>query len=195
MALIIKNDPGIVSNIGERGTLCSSINNRNGTVPERSERNDTAEISEEGIKACQKQTCDSDIDSGGMKKTSDSVLLTGAEETDEPEKSVEEASSEKTSENRDEQTQSSGMVGINAGKLARKLAAAKTKAQVQAVIAEIKQDLKECEAGRQQGMDVDEASLQAAKNVLGQANQRMADAANREATPEEEMAFSLAGLM
>ena len=86
-------------------------------------------------------------------------------------------------------------IGINAGKLARKLAAAKTKAQVQMVIAEVQQDLAECEAGRENGVIVDENSVQAAQEVLNQANQRLNEVDDREATPEEEMAFSLAGLM
>jgi hypothetical protein len=86
-------------------------------------------------------------------------------------------------------------IGINAGKLARKLAAAKTKAQVQMVIAEVQQDLAECEAGRENGAIVDENSVRAAQEVLNQANQRLNEVDDREATPEEEMAFSLAGLM
>ena len=86
-------------------------------------------------------------------------------------------------------------IGINAGKLARKLAAAKTKAQVQMVIAEVQQDLAECEAGRENGAIVDENSVQAAQEVLNQANQRLNEVDDCEATPEEEMAFSLAGLM
>lgn len=86
-------------------------------------------------------------------------------------------------------------IGINAGKLARKLAAAKTKAQVRMVIAEVQQDLAECEAGRENGAIVDENSVQAAQEVLNQANQRLNEVDDREATPEEEMAFSLAGLM
>ncbi len=94
-----------------------------------------------------------------------------------------------------EATKSGGCVGINAAKLARMLAAAKTRAQVQAVIAQIQSDLKECEAGKEQGLDVDEASVEAAKNVLRGAQQRMGQAEDREATPEEEMASALASLM
>ena len=66
----------------------------------------------------------------------------------------------------DESAQSSGCVAINAAKLARILAAAKTRAQVQAVIAQIQADLRECEAGKEKGYDVDEGSVAAAKNVL-----------------------------
>ena len=86
-------------------------------------------------------------------------------------------------------------VGINAAKLARMLAAAKTRAQVQAVIAKIQADLKECEAGKQQGAEVDEASVQAAESLLQEAKSRLGSAENREATPEEEMASALASLM
>ena len=94
-----------------------------------------------------------------------------------------------------DQSGSSGKVGINAGKLARMLAAAKTRAQVQAVIAKIQADLNECEAGKNNGMDVDEASVKAAQQLLQQAHSQMGSAENREATPEEEMAAALASLM
>ena len=89
----------------------------------------------------------------------------------------------------------SGRVGINAAKLARMLAAAKTRAQVQAVIAKIQADLQECDAGKAQGMDVDEASVKAAEQLLQEAKSRLASAENREATPAEEMASALASLM
>lgn len=94
-----------------------------------------------------------------------------------------------------ESTKSGGCVGINAAKLARMLAAAKTRAQVQAVLAKIQADLKECDAGKEQGMDVDEASYSAAEQLLQQAQQQLGQAENREATPEEEMASALASLM
>ena len=86
-------------------------------------------------------------------------------------------------------------VGINAAKLARMLAAAKTRGQVQAVIAKIQADLQECEAGRQQGAEVDEASVEAAERLLQEAKSKLGSAENREATPEEEMASALASLM
>ena len=86
-------------------------------------------------------------------------------------------------------------VGINAAKLARMLAAAKTRTQVQAVIAKIQSDLQECEAGRQQGAEVDEDSVKAAESLLQEAKSRLSSAENREATPEEEMASALASLM
>ena len=94
-----------------------------------------------------------------------------------------------------ESTKSSGCVGINAQKLARMLAAAKTRSQVQAIIAQIQSDLRECDAGKEQGMDVDEASYSAAEQLLQQAQQQLGQAENREATPEEEMASALASLM
>ena len=94
-----------------------------------------------------------------------------------------------------DQSGSSGRVGINAAKLARMLAAAKTRSQVQAVIAKIQADLKECEAGAEQGMDVDEASVEAAERLLQEAKSRLGSAEDREATPQEELASALASLM
>ncbi len=93
------------------------------------------------------------------------------------------------------ETSQGGSVGINAGKLARMLASAKTRSQVQQVMAMIQSELKECEAGKAQGLEVDEASVKAAEQLLEQANSRMGGAENREATPEEEMAAMLASLM
>ena len=87
-----------------------------------------------------------------------------------------------------------GSVGINAAKLARKLAAAKTQSQIRAIMAEIQSDLKECESGAARGMDVDEASVEAAERLLQEARQRMGQAERREPTPEEEMASALASL-
>jgi hypothetical protein len=100
-----------------------------------------------------------------------------------------------SAEDEEEGQETSGSVAINAGKLARRLAAAKTKAQVQAIIAEIQQNLSECEAGKAQGLAVDESSVQSAQNLLNQAKQRMGTADSREATPGEEMAFSMSDLM
>ena len=94
-----------------------------------------------------------------------------------------------------DENRSGGMVGINAGKLARMLAAAKTRSQVQAVMSKIQADLGECEAGKNQGMDVDEESVKAAKLLLQEAKSKMSAAENREATPQEEMAAAIASLM
>ena len=94
-----------------------------------------------------------------------------------------------------DENSSGGMVGINAGKLARMLAAAKTRSQIQAVMSKIQSDLSECEAGKNNGMDVDEESVKAAKQLLQEAKSRMASAENREPTPQEEMAAAIASLM
>ena len=108
---------------------------------------------------------------------------------------------QKSKEADEEEVEDEGMsggrssVGINAAKLARMLAAAKTRTQVQAVIAKIQSDLQECEAGRQQGAEVDEDSVRAAESLLQEAKSRLSSAENREATPEEEMASALASLM
>ncbi len=89
----------------------------------------------------------------------------------------------------------SGCVAINAQKLARMLAAAKTRSQIRAIMAKIQSDLKECETGKAQGLDVDEASVSAAESLLSQAKSQMATADDREPTPEEEMAQAMASLM
>ncbi len=89
----------------------------------------------------------------------------------------------------------SGCMGINAAKLARMLAAAKTRSQVQAVMDLIQSDLRECDAGKEQGLDVDEASVQAAESLLEKAKSRMSSAEDREPTPQEEMMSALASLM
>ena len=86
-------------------------------------------------------------------------------------------------------------MGINAAKLARMLAAAKTRSQVQAVMDMIMSDLRECDAGKEKGYDVDEASVSAAESLLEEARSRMSSAEDREPTPQEEMASALASLM
>lgn len=116
------------------------------------------------------------------------------EEAENPEESADEQE-EQTEQDKTEGEQRGGCVGINADKLARMLAAAKTRSQVQAVIAKIQADLNECEAGEKNNMDVDEASVKAAEQLLQEAKSRMGSAENREATPEEEMAAALAALM
>lgn len=75
------------------------------------------------------------------------------------------------------------------------LAAAKTRSQVQSVIAKIEADLKECDAGEAQGLDVDGASVEAAERLLQEAKSCLGSTEDREAAPEEEMAFALNSLM
>ena len=94
-----------------------------------------------------------------------------------------------------ESESSSGWMGINAAKLARMLAAAKTRSQVQAVMDLIQSDLRECESGKEQGCEIDEASVQAAESLLEEAKSRMNSAEDREPTPQEEMMSALASLM
>ena len=120
-------------------------------------------------------------------------------QVEEPTVNVEEdVEEEETSATEDEEIESesvSGWMGINAAKLARMLAAAKTRSQVQAVMDMIQSDLRECDAGKEQGLDVDEASVQAAESLLEEAKSRMSSAEGREPTPQEEMMSALASLM
>ena len=85
-------------------------------------------------------------------------------------------------------------IGVNAGKLARKIAAAKTRGQLQMVIAEIRSDLEQVEAGLESGM-CDETEVEKVKNLLAMAENKMGQVEDREPTPEEENAFALASLM
>ncbi len=183
---------------GEQRKSISALSNKHTetTASEKSTNYDTVEISKDGLKSAQNQepqkidtiqSAEIDVSQNDAEENSLLNQLISEDAEQEPMDSMEEDSEESTSVG--------GSIGINAGKLARKLAAAKTKEQLQAVIAEIQQDLKECEAGEAQGMIVDEASVQAAQNLLNKAQQRMSSVAGREATPEEEMAFALAGLM
>ena len=128
-------------------------------------------------------------------ETADSTEAAAEESTEKVSEAVQEQDDDEQKESDEEQKRSSGMVGINAGKLARMLAAAKTRSQVQAVMAKIQSDLSECEAGKNQGMDVDEESVKAAKQLLQEAKSKMGSAENREATPQEEMAAAIASLM
>ena len=88
----------------------------------------------------------------------------------------------------------SGKVGVNVGKTARKIAAAKTTSQLRAVIAEIKGDMQEVKAGIEKGW-CDESEMEKVNSLMAQAQNRMGQVENREATPEEENMFAMASLM
>ncbi|MDO5381576.1 MAG: DUF6033 family protein [Eubacteriales bacterium] len=87
-----------------------------------------------------------------------------------------------------------GSVGVNVGKTARKIAAAKTTSQLQAVIAEIKGDMQELKAGIEKGL-CDESEMEKVNSLMAQAQNRMGQVEDREATPEEENMFAMASLM
>jgi len=88
----------------------------------------------------------------------------------------------------------SGKVGVNVGKTARKIAAAKTKDQLMMVIAEIKNDMQEVKAGIEKGW-CDEAEMEKVNSLMAQAQNRMGQVEDRKATPQEENMFALASLM
>ena len=109
-----------------------------------------------------------------------------SEETSEP------AEKEETSE--DENGTVSGKVGVNVGKTARKIEAAKTKTQLQAVIAEITGDMQEVKAGIEKGW-CDESEMDKVNSLMSMAQSKMGQVEDREATPEEENMFAMASLM
>ena len=88
----------------------------------------------------------------------------------------------------------SGKVGVNVGKTARKIAAAKTRNQLMAVIAEIKGDMQEVKDGMEKGW-CDESEMDKVKMLMSMAQNRMGQVEDREATPQEENMFALASLM
>lgn len=88
----------------------------------------------------------------------------------------------------------SGKVGVNVGKTARKIAAAKTKDQLMAVMAEIKGDMQEVKDGMEKGW-CDESEMDKVKMLMAMAQNRMGQVEDREATPQEENMFALALLM
>ena len=159
-----------------------------------SARTDTAEISDEARQFMERirERKQETLESGELALDSDDMRVMGA--AAEPSEST--ASASVSGEEAEETASESvgGSVGINAAKLARKLAAAKTHSQIRAIMAEIQSDLRECENGAAQGMDVDEASVEAAERLLQEARQRMGQAENREPMLEEEMASALASL-
>lgn len=93
----------------------------------------------------------------------------------------------------------SGSVTFNAEKRARQLAAAKTPAQVKAVLALLASDLSDCEAGLAQGM-CDENEVQKVKAMIQEAEQKLSQVSAKSPateTKEEELpdSFSLNLLM
>ena len=164
---------------------------KNGTP---SARTDTAEISDEARQFIERirERKQERPESGELTLDSDDMREMGA--AAEPSESTASASVSGEEAEETESESVGGSVGINAAKLARKLAVAKTQSQIRAIMAEIQSDLRECESGKAQGMDVDEASVEAAERLLQEARQRMGQAENREPTPEEEMASALASL-
>lgn len=94
----------------------------------------------------------------------------------------------------EESTTVSGSVAVNVGKTARKIAAARTKEQLRAVMAEIKADMQEVKAGMEKGW-CDETELEKVNSLLTMAQNRMGKVEDREATPEEENMFALSSLM
>ena len=114
------------------------------------------------------------------------------EEDTKTEEMAETEDSETSSEEESETI--SGKVGVNVGKTARKIAAAKTTSQLRAVIAEIKGDMQEVKAGIEKGW-CDESEMEKVNSLMAQAQNRMGQVEDREATPEEDNMFVMASLM
>ena len=103
-------------------------------------------------------------------------------------------SEEIKSDSEKETTTVSTSVGVNAGKMARKIAAAKTKEQLRMVISEIRSDMRVVKDGMKKGW-CDKSEIAKVEMLMSMAQNRMGQVEDREATPEEENAFSMASLM
>ena len=111
------------------------------------------------------------------------------------EEDVKTEETEKAEDTSDKESETvSRSIGVNVGKTARKIAAAKTTSQLRAVIAEIKNDMQEVKEGIKNGW-CDEAEMEKVNSLMAQAQNRMGQVEDREATPEEENMFALASLM
>lgn len=191
-----------ITDVGAYGAVSQSVRapQKTGVAVQSAEngtpsvRTDTAEISDEARQFMERirERKQETLESGELALDSDDMRVMGA--AAEPSESTASASVSGEEAEETESESVGGSVGINAAKLARKLAAAKTQSQIRAIMAEIQSDLRECESGKAQGMAVDEASVEAAERLLQEARQRMGQAESREPTPEEEMASMLASL-
>ncbi len=85
---------------------------------------------------------------------------------------------------------SKATVTINESKRRRQIAAAATKGDMQAVLAELQQDLKDVEDGLKQNM-CDEAEVEKAKRLIEEAKQQMAKLPDRPPTQEEQNIMSI----
>ena len=161
----------------------------NQTVPQKRAVSDIEEPKDKPVTQDRVEFSAEGLAANEAENAQDEEVVVGEEETAEEEEAPD------TEDDEIESESSSGWMGINAAKLARMLAAAKTRSQVQAVMDMIQSDLRECDAGKEQGLDVDEASVQAAESLLEEAKSRMSSAEDREPTPQEEMMSALASLM
>ena len=101
---------------------------------------------------------------------------------------------ESESDSEKESESMSVSVGVNVGKTARKISAAKTTEQLRMVIAEIRNDMRVVKDGMKKGY-CDESEMAKVEMLMSMAQSRMGQVEDREATPEEETAFSMASLM
>lgn len=85
-------------------------------------------------------------------------------------------------------------VGFNAAKRARQIAAAKSAGDIRTVMGLLSVDLSQCEDGLRDGA-CDEAEVEKVKAMIREAERRMAELSGAEATPGEEVAFSVSLLI
>lgn len=112
------------------------------------------------------------------------------------EENLEAAEPKKMQEEEQESERQSGAVAFNAAKRARQLAAASSRAQVQAVLSLLRQDLDDCKYGLENGM-CDQAEVDKVKAMIQQAQRRMSEVSGNSEEEQEGGfdAFAIASLM
>ncbi len=93
-----------------------------------------------------------------------------------------------------ESVSSSTSISVNVGKTSRKIAAAKTKAQLQAVMAEIRSDMQQVKAGIESNA-CDQSELNKVNSLMNMAQRRMGSVQDRQATAEEQTDFAMSSIM
>lgn len=99
-----------------------------------------------------------------------------------------------TNENPEENKNQKQTLAVNEGKLLRMIAAAKTKDQLQAVMAKLSSEMQQVKDGKANGM-CDQSEIDKVTKLVASAKQKMSSVDSREASPSEEMAFMLSSLM
>ena len=93
-----------------------------------------------------------------------------------------------------ESVSSSTSISVNVGKTSRKIAAEKTKAQLQAVMTEIRSDMQQVKAGIEINV-CDQSELNKVNSLMNMAQTKMDSVQDRKATAEEQTDFAMSLIM
>lgn len=108
-----------------------------------------------------------------------------------------EGSGETDEDGLDTSEKTSGKVGVNEGKRARQIAAAKNRGQVQQVLALLQKDLADCKAGLEKGW-CDESEIAKVEALINQAKARLSEVPQESSQEKSQSGldeFAMASLM